>query len=1071
MLVRAVAEPITAPAGVGSSQHTAVPYSQLCVGIPKETFPGERRVAVTPDGVKMLLKDGFKEVVVETGAGAHAEFSDEAYKAAGARIASTSEVLGQDVLLKIRPPTMSEVQAMKTGVRLVSHIQPAKNKDTIVAALAAKKAVVVGMDTIPRQLSRAQTFDSLSSQANIAGYRAVIEAGNYFGRFFCGQITAAGRVPPAKVLVIGGGVAGLAAVGTAKSLGAQVRVFDTRSAVKEQAKSMGAEFLTVDIKEEGDAGTGYSKEMSQAFLDAEVRLFTQQCKEVDIIITTALIPGKGAPLLLPKEAIDCMKPGSVVVDLAAEAGGNCGYTKANEVVRSPGGVTVVGYTDLPSRLPTQSSTLYSNNIVRFLLSMGPFTRKIKGEFMIDYKDEAVRGALILDDGTLAWPPPPPPPPSAAQQEATKKAAEDKKAADEAAAALAAAPKTKFPETMSNAVSATAAAAAALGLAAVAPSAAFQAMVAKFGLASICGYQTVLGVTHALHSPLMSVTNAISGLTVVGGMVLVGGGWLPQTTAQILAATAVLVSAINIGGGFTITGRMLDLFKRPDDPEEHNYLFALPALAMGVALVAARGSALLPMVTSGVYLVSSALCIASIGCLSHQATARTGTALGVVGVAGGVAATLASLQGVATSVLGQMLGLIAVGASVGAWIAKSIKITELPQMVAGFHSLVGLAAAATSVASVMIHAHSSVELAAMDGMHKITAILGDWIGALTLTGSAVAFGKLHGIMDSSALSLPGKNLLNIGMLAGSVYAAWLFMQTSDPTLAVQALVGVGALAGLLGWHLTASIGGADMPVVITLLNSYSGYALCAEGFMLHNDLLTVVGALIGSSGAILSWIMCKAMNRSLTNVIFGGYGTPVVKGKQELCDTETHLCHQEVDAQAASEMLRDADHIIIVPGYGMAVANAQHTISALSTLLKDKGAEVKYGVHPVAGRMPGQLNVLLAEAGVPYEDVLEMDEINEQIENADVVLVIGANDTVNSAAVDDPNSVIAGMPVIEVWRAKQVIMMKRSMASGYAGADNPVFYKPNTSMLLGDAKKKADELVAAVAPHCRVVCDT
>jgi len=1048
-------------------QHTPIPYSQISVGVPKETFPNEKRVAITPAGVATLLKEGFKEVLVERGAGAAAEFPDEAYTAAGARVVGTGAALGSDLVLKIRPPSSEEVRLMKEGVTLVSHIQPAKNKDTILADLARKSATVVGMDTIPRQLSRAQTFDSLSSQANIAGYRAVIEAANNFGRLFCGQITAAGRMPPAKVLVVGGGVAGLAAVGAAKSLGAVVRVFDTRTAVKEQAKSMGAEFLTVDIQEEGDAGTGYSKEMSKAFIEAELALFAAQCKEVDIVITTALIPGKPAPKLILRDMVDSMRPGSVIVDLAAENGGNCEYTVPNQVVRTPTGATVVGYTDLPSRMPTQSSTLYNNNIVRFVLSMGPFTSQQKGAFNIDYRDEAVRGALVLDGGALKWPPPPP---SAEQlkQAADKKAAEEKKAAADAAALL---PKDKFPETLSSATTTTIASAAVLAMAYAAPSASFLSMLTKFSLASICGYQTVWGVTAALHSPLMSVTNAISGLTVVGGMLLAGGGYLPNTTAQVLAAIAVLVSAVNIGGGFTITGRMLDLFKRPDDPQEHNYLYALPAVAIAATFAATKAMGVAwTGLTNGVYLVCSAMCIASIACLSHQASARTGTALGVLGVGGGIGATLAVLQGLAAPVYAQICGFMGVGVALGAWIAKSIKITELPQMVAAFHSLVGLAAAATSIASVMAHAHTPAELVALDSMHKITAVLGDWIGALTLTGSAIAFAKLHGVMDSAPLALPGKNLLNMGMMAASVYLGYAFLTTSSPAFAVQALVGVAALAGLLGLHLTASIGGADMPVVVTLLNSYSGYALCAEGFMLHNDLLTVVGALIGSSGAILSFIMCKAMNRSLANVIFGGYGTAApVKGKVEMCDTATHLCHQEVDITSASELLREADKIVIVPGYGMAVANAQHSISTLSTLLKDKGCQVKYGVHPVAGRMPGQLNVLLAEAGVPYEDVFEMEEINEEIEEADVVLVIGANDTVNSAAVEDPNSVIAGMPVIEVWRAKHVIIMKRSMATGYAGADNPVFYKQNTSMLLGDAKTKADELVAAVAPHCRVVC--
>eukprot|EP00197_Chlamydomonas_leiostraca_P003034 CAMPEP_0202868590 /NCGR_PEP_ID=MMETSP1391-20130828/10961_1 /ASSEMBLY_ACC=CAM_ASM_000867 /TAXON_ID=1034604 /ORGANISM="Chlamydomonas leiostraca, Strain SAG 11-49" /LENGTH=464 /DNA_ID=CAMNT_0049548775 /DNA_START=96 /DNA_END=1487 /DNA_ORIENTATION=- len=402
------ARPTVASRTSGPDAHTPAPYSTLSLGVPKESWANEARVSVTPAGVSQLLKEGFRAVYVQRGAGAAAEFSDAAYEAAGATLTDNAGALSQDIVLKIRPPTPAEVSHMKEGVRLVSHVQPARNKE-VVDALAAKGATVVGMDCIPRQLSRAQTFDSLSSQANIAGYRAVVEAAHHFGRFFTGQITAAGRMPPAKVLVIGGGVAGLAAVGAAKSLGAVVRVFDTRSAVREQAKSMGAEFLTIDIKEEGEGQGGYAKEMSKAFIDAEMALFAAQAKEVDIIITTALIPNKPAPKLVLKSHVDSMKPGSVVVDLSAEAGGNCEYTVPGEVVRTDNGVTIIGYADLPSRLPTQSSTLYNNNIVKFLLSMGPFTTQKKGEFLIDYKDEAVRGALVLDNGTLSWPPPPPPP--------------------------------------------------------------------------------------------------------------------------------------------------------------------------------------------------------------------------------------------------------------------------------------------------------------------------------------------------------------------------------------------------------------------------------------------------------------------------------------------------------------------------------------------------------------------------------------------------------------------------------------------------------------------------------------
>ncbi|GAB4819658.1 hypothetical protein N2152v2_006704 [Parachlorella kessleri] len=1048
---------------------TARPYSELTVGVPRETFEGERRVALTPAGVAALKKAGFKNVVVEQGAGALANFGDEEYIRAGASVAKDMEAFAQDIVLKVRPPDADEIGHFKEGAALISHIYPAQNRP-LVDKLRDKKMTVVGMDCIPR-ISRTQAFDSLSSQANIAGYRAVIEAANHFGRFFTGQITAAGRVPPAKVLVIGGGVAGLAAVGSARSMGAIVRLFDTRAVVAEQAKSLGAEFLEVDMKESGEGAGGYGKEMSAAFISAEMKLFSDQAKDVDIIITTALIPGKKAPLLVTKEMVESMKPGSVTVDLAAEQGGNVQTTVPGQVSKH-GDVTCIGYTDMPSRLPTQASTLYSNNVSKFLLSMGPFTGH-KGQFLIDDADDAVRGALVLEGGELRWPAPPlklPPPPPAKKEEA--------KASKELT------PEQIREETVKSATSTALGLSAITGLGVAAPNPAFSAMFMKFGLASICGYQTVWGVTPALHSPLMSVTNAISGLTAVGGMVLAGGGLLPSSTVEALAGVAVLASAVNIGGGFTITQRMLNMFKRPTDPPEFNNLYAVPAAAllatyavghsMGYSQLDSFAYLVAPgysQVDSFAYLVASGLCIAAIACLASQKSARVGNILGLIGVTTGVVTTLGAL-GADTKVYAQILACLGIGAGVGSVVANRIAITSLPQMVAAFHSLVaafhslvGLAAVTTSIASYM-----SMDPSHADGMHMTTTFLGTLIGAITLTGSVVAFGKLRGILPSKPLALPGKNAINLGLLAANLAAGWLFMTTDDPHTAVLSLSATSALAGIMGAHLTASIGGADMPVVITLLNSYSGYALVAEGFMLNNDLLTCVGALIGSSGAILSYIMCKArgfkspqgtvfdaMNRSLANVILGGY-----KMKAAKAASTYKLAHQETDVPGAVEALTTARNVIICPGYGLAVANGQYAIAELAKILRKKGIGVKFGIHPVAGRMPGQLNVLLAEAGVPYDIVFEMEEINPEFEETDLVLTVGATDTINAAAVEDPGSVIAGMPVLEVWKAKQMIAIKRTMGTGYSGTDNPAFYKPNCQMLLGDAKDVCEQLKARVA---------
>uniref|UniRef100_A0A669DEU3 proton-translocating NAD(P)(+) transhydrogenase n=1 Tax=Oreochromis niloticus TaxID=8128 RepID=A0A669DEU3_ORENI len=656
-------------------------YKDLVVGVPKETLQNERRVALSPAGVQALVKQGFR-VQVESGAGDESKFSDQQYRDAGATITDVKGALSSDLVLKVRAPSLSEVDLLKPKSTLVSFIYPAQNQE-LMNKLSQRQSTVLAMDQVPR-VTIAQGYDALSSMANIAGYKAVVLAANHFGRFFTGQITAAGKVPPAKVLVIGGGVAGLAAAGAAKSMGAIVRGFDTRPAALEQFKSFGAEPLEVDLKESGEGVGGYAKEMSKEFIEAEMALFAKQCKEVDIIVSTALIPG---------------------------------------------------------------------------------------------------------------------------------------------------------------------------------------------------------------------------LT----------------------------------------------------------------------------------------------------------------------------------------------------------IAKRIEISDLPQLVAAFHSLVGLAAVLTCIAEYMIeYPHLDTHPAA--GVLKTVAYLGTYIGGVTFSGSLVAYGKLQGLLNSAPLLLPGRHMLNASLMAASVGGMVPFMLSSSYGTGMGCLLGVSGLSTVMGVTLTAAIGGADMPVVITVLNSYSGWALCAEGFLLDNNLMTIVGALIGSSGAILSYIMCVAMNRSLPNVILGGYGTTSTLGGKPMEIVGTHT---EVNVDQTIDIIKEANNIIITPGWGLCAAKAQYPIADMVKMLKEQGKTVRFGIHPVAGRMPGQLNVLLAEAGVPYDVVLEMDEINDDFPETDLTLVIGANDTVNSAAQEDPNSIIAGMPVLEVWKSKQVIVMKRTLGVGYAAVDNPIFYKPNTSMLLGDAKKTCDSLQAKI----------
>ncbi|KAF6845079.1 NAD(P) transhydrogenase, mitochondrial [Colletotrichum musicola] len=1041
---------VSGPGSVASATYSTVvepptvPYGKLAVGVPKEIYMNERRVALTPQNVALLLKKGFAKILVERDAGVAADFPNDAYESAGATLVDTPEEVwsSADVVLKVRAPIPSEIELMKEHQTIISFLQPAQNKP-LVDKLAAQKATSFAMDQIPR-ISRAQVFDALSSMANIAGYKAVLEASNNFGRFLTGQVTAAGKVPPCKVLVIGAGVAGLSAIATARRLGAIVRGFDTRSAAREQVQSLGAEFVEVDIKEDGSGAGGYAKEMSKEFIEAEMKLFTEQAREVDIIITTALIPGRPAPKLITKAMLEIMKPGSVVVDLAAEAGGNCEKTRPGEL-HVYKDVKIIdslfaGYTDLPSRLPTQSSTLYSNNITKFLLSMAPKDK----EFGVDLADEVVRGAIVTSKGDVLPPAPrKAPPPAPAQAAPVAKEAE--------VVAL-----TPFQKTSREVATVTAGMGTALALGKM-TGPLFMGNAFTFALASLIGYRVVWGVAPALHSPLMSVTNAISGMVGVGGLFILGGGYVPETFPQVLGALSVLLAFVNVSGGFVITKRMLDMFKRPTDPPEYPWLYAVPAALFGGGYIAAAATGAAGLVQAG-YAVSSVLCISSISSLASQGTARMGNMLGMLGVGSGVLASLLAVD-FSPEVLTQFGGLAALGSIAGFLIGKRITPTDLPQTVAALHSVVGLAAVLTSIGSVMAHIGGDIST-----LHLVTGYLGVLIGGITFTGSIVAFLKLAGKMSSRPLALPGKHLLNSGMLTANIatMGAFVTMAPGSPMIAAAALSANTILSFAKGFTTTAAIGGADMPVVITVLNAYSGFALVAEGFMLDNPLLTTVGALIGVSGSILSHIMCVAMNRSLTNVLFGGISAPTQSDyKIEGAVTQTNV-------EDTAEALVNAENVIIIVGYGMAVAKAQYAISEITSMLRAKGINVRFAIHPVAGRMPGQCNVLLAEASVPYDIVLEMDEINDDFGETDVTLVIGANDTVNPIALE-PGSPIAGMPVLQAWKSKQVIVMKRGMASGYADVPNPMFYMPGTRMLFGDAKVTCDGMSCS-SVSCRAHAD-
>lgn len=874
--------------------------SPLFLGVPKESHPGEARVALTPTGAASLLKAGFKGVVVEAGAGARARVADAAYAAAGATLASRESAFGADIVLKVRPPSApTEAALLKDGGVLVSPLDP--SDAGLLSSLQSKRATAIGINLIPRTLSRAQAFDVLSSQANVAGSRAVIEASAAFPGLMAGQSTAAGRISPVKVLVIGGGVAGLAAAGCARGLGAVVRIFDTRAAVAEQAASMGAEFLTVSIQESGEGGGGYAKAMSDAFLAAERSLFEAQAPDVDIIISTAMIPGQVCRwVVCEEEGAACetrptrpLSPARAAPHLAQSSVPAQARLRRRRPGRRSG-----------RQLRGDGAWGARHNGQRRDHPRGgpPVPRprpRVHPLLVQRLQVSAVHGAVHGRAGRARVRRQRPG--GARRVGAAPGRADLAAAAGPRAGAGAARPKERAPaQARARPCSRRPlwsrrddgrGRRRARGRRARADRArvrrgdhlwprvrvrlpngvgggARAAQPAHVGDQCDLGWETGRGGrrggegvgAHESKKPRPQPPPR-AGLCAVGAMHYVGGGFVPTTAAQGMAAVALAASAVNVGGGFHVTRSMLALFRRPGDPPDHVGYYAVPTGVL-IAGTWAGQAAGLPGVTPAAYLASSVLCIAAIACLARQDTARLGNALGVAGVAGGVAAAAGALEvDVATAV--QLAGLLAAGGGTGLAIARRMATTDLPQTVAGFHALVGGAAVLTSAAAALAGG-------APDALHTAATVAGTVIGAITLTGSAVAYGKLAGHLPSAPLALPGKNAINLGLAGLTGLAGASALSAGDAAGVATSLAAATASASLLGAHTTASIGGADMPVVVTLLNSYSGYALCAEGFLLGNDLLTSVGALIGASGGILSYIMCAAMNRSLANVVFGGY---------------------------------------------------------------------------------------------------------------------------------------------------------------------------------------------------------
>eukprot|EP01079_Euglenida_sp_SAG-EU17-18_P002751 gene2751-552_t len=1084
------------------------------IGIPRESFDGEKRVALVPANVQRLVQKGYT-VLVEKEAGVLADLYDKDYANAGAVIADTpQEVFAADIVMKVRPPTLAEVDWMKPKAVLMSFIYPSKNSvnqdpciTDLIEALHKQQVTTVGMDCIPRT-TLAQSFDALSATASILGYRSVIEGTSHFGRFLSRESTASARVNPATVLVIGCGPAGLQAVATARKLGAVVTAFDLRpeqdwapsTQVKEQVEAFNATFLTLDIGGFKTQG-GYVKESPDSLLRRERELLAHECKTKDIVITCCLLAGGFPPKVLSKEAVDNMKPGSVVVDIQAEQGGNCDLTEPGKVAYTDNNVAIVGYTDLPSRMPMHSSIMYSGAIFKFVQYI---FKTPQPELIVDLADDTVN-SVILTYGDLKRPKPwtvwdkaavcdkcnntcglvEVPGDVVAQCSLCEQRVQHTVWGCSGCGFYACrplpckkAPKAKIPQadldveaskarkvTKLATLVAGGAGFASLGLVGAYASPTFFVPVSTFGLSMIIGYFVVTNVKHHLHAAFMSVTNAVSGAVIIGGMNLMGGSLIPHTVVGGLGAAAVLLAAINLFGGFNVTQRLLhmllNLDTKKDDSSWLDWLWAIPSAGFAAACVAASLMGNLGLVPYG-FLLASVMCVCGMGMFSSTASAMFGTTLAMFGMGIGTLSGLIVMK-FSPLVLAQAGIIIAAGGLGGMVISNRVTVQELPEMVAAFHSSVGLAAMLVSWGNFLGEWYLATgSHVAMAALAKTMCFMGVMLGGLTFTGSVVAFLKLKKILSSEALALPGRDLWNALMALTTAGCLGLFVAPgATAAVGLYSLAVASAMSLLLGWHVTDSIGGADMPVVITLLNSYSGWALVAEGFMINNYMLLVVGCLIGSSGARLTKILCDAMNRNLLSVIFGGWGSKkVIKSKAG----EDRLPDPNITSTTeVADWLASANQVIIVPGYGMACAKAHFKAGELAAALTAKGVNVRFAIHAVAGRMPGQMNVFLGEANVPYEMQREHDDLEGEYNKADVCLVLGANDIVNSRAVFDEDSDVYGMPVCPVWEAEAVVVVKRNLDGvGYNNLDNPLFSFPNCHMLLGDAKSMCEGLLEHVS---------
>ncbi|KAK3608903.1 hypothetical protein CHS0354_006944 [Potamilus streckersoni] len=784
----------------------------MIIGVVKETLSYENRIPLLPETAEKYKKLGL-QVYVENGMGNSIHIEDAAYIKAGAEIKSRAEVLQQsDIVAGIRKPADDKILHMKAGSLHISFLDAFNEKD-LLNRLAEKKINSISMEFVPR-ITRAQKMDALSSQTNIGGYYAVMLAASHLSKVLPMMMTAAGTISPARVFIIGVGVAGLQAIATAKRLGARVEAFDTRAVVEEQVQSLGAKFVKIDIGETGQTKDGYARELTPEQLEKQREGMKKILSQSDIVVTTAQVFGKKAPVLLTADMVQAMRPGSIVVDMAVETGGNVEGSKLNQTVNI-NGVTIIGEANLPGRAAVNSSQLMSEGI--------------------------------------------------------------------------------------------------------------------------------------------------------------------------------LVSAA--------------------------------------------------------YIIASVLFIVGLKKLGSPESAKTGNALSALGMFIAVAVTLFDQHILTYEWI--LLGVV-IGSAVGVALAYMTPMTSMPQMVALLNGFGGAASVLVAAAEVVLNGTEN------SGIGYNTAVyLTILIGAVTFTGSVIAFLKLGEYISGKPMVFVGQNIINSVIVAALLLLGVLYVFEVLPEQTANILIAITAVSLILGVLSVIPIGGADMPVVIALLNSYSGLAGAAAGFILLNSVLIVSGSLVGASGIILTNIMCKSMNRSIFNVLFSGFGSVKSSGKTEKFTGEV----KPISVSDAYLILEAASSVVIVPGYGMAVSQAQHAVRELADKLEKNGADVKYAIHPVAGRMPGHMNVLLAEANISYDMLFEPDLVNPTMETVDVCIVIGANDVVNPAAKSVPSSPLYGMPVIDADRAKTIFILKRSMGTGFSGVDNPLFFADNTRMVFGDAKTTLNGLVA------------